>query len=97
MGFDYLKSDTKRIERKLEELNKRYDDVELQKRSMRSMKDVRKLKQQKPMILRNKFGQISTQMCLNSRRNKQKNINPKKRRNQRRINEFQTIFYLNTN
>ncbi len=31
MDFEYLKSDTKRIEKKLEELNKKYDDIERQK------------------------------------------------------------------
>jgi len=28
MEFDYLKSDTKRIQKKLEELNKKYSDIE---------------------------------------------------------------------
>lgn len=32
MEFKYLKSDTKRIQRKLNELNKKYDDIELQKK-----------------------------------------------------------------
>jgi hypothetical protein len=31
MQFKYLKSDTKRIEKKLEELNKKYADMEYQK------------------------------------------------------------------
>jgi len=31
MEFEYLKSDTKRIEKKLEELNKKYMDIERQK------------------------------------------------------------------
>ena len=31
MELEYLKSDTKRIEKKLEELNKKYDDIERQK------------------------------------------------------------------
>lgn len=31
MEFKYLKSDTKRIEKKLEELNKKYVDMEYQK------------------------------------------------------------------
>ncbi len=31
MEFDYVKSDTKRIEKKLEELNKKYMDIERQK------------------------------------------------------------------
>lgn len=28
MDYEYLKSDTKRIEKKLEELNQKYDDIE---------------------------------------------------------------------
>ena len=31
MEYEYLKSDTKRIEKKLEELNKKYLDIEYQK------------------------------------------------------------------
>jgi len=31
MEFEYVKSDTKRIEKKLEELNQKYDDIEHQK------------------------------------------------------------------
>ena len=31
MEFKYLKSDTKRIEKKLEELNRKYVDIEYQK------------------------------------------------------------------
>ncbi len=31
MDYEYLKSDTKRIEKKLEELNQKYDDIEHKK------------------------------------------------------------------
>ena len=98
MGFDYLKSDTKRIERKLEELNKRYDDVELQKKIDEIDERCKEIKATETDDFKEQiWTDIYTDVLKLEKKQAKKYKTPKKRRNQRRINEFQTIFYLNTN